>query len=578
VAINYPNGVDTFNEPSLPEYTSLSSAGTGTRAHVEHHHDLGQAVVALQNNAAKKGHNHSGDINDTSEGARLDWSNTHESDAPASTLAAARAYADTDTSSLSIHHTLGTEANQAAPGNHNHTYNNLLGIPIKACTDNTRPLDPSAGMLIYETNTNRMRVWNSFAANQLTTGLNSIENFSAGVNNNNLGTSLWQQTYYATDLPVPEIFTTSPPAPWTTEETAQGKMAIPDGQTASWIDAGIFTEQCVARRINSADANTQTDNQVLSFKTGSTVIEDGDSNPLLRVEGATNDFYLRMSANSQSYWRFRLGYNYIKVFATTTGRSGEFFIGQISNITTAVANTEWRIELQDRTLRFYRLGEFLGAVTDSRAVTSLGQNFRGWGIGMQAGYRVLGQTTPANLQWVRIADLGLYETIYRWTLLPAASVPSCRLRQSTAQKLTNTGTILQWGGTPEEDNFGFFNSANPSQVTITEPGLYQVEAALQWDPQSCPDVASAILMRNGTDTDIREQRFIRGNDSIPGFSQTVSLSAKIRAAAGDTLAIKASYSTKSGMEIFSFFESLVNNLSGASTKVTSRLDVTYVAP
>lgn len=571
MAINYPNGVDTFSEPTLPEYTSLAQPGPDGRAHVAHHRDLGDAVEALQTHAAKRGHDHSGDATSTSAGAKLKWNNTHQSEVPATSLTVARQYADTDYNDLSIHHTLGTGQFQAAPGNHNHVYSTLIGIPWLACLSTQPPPDPTPGMLIYETDTNRVRVWNTFNQNQITAGLNSLENFNQGVNNQNLGNTRWEQTYYATDLPVPEAFTTSPPAPWTVAQAAQGRLATPDGQTASWIDAGIFTEQCVARRINAADAITQSDNQVISFKTGSTVIEDGDSNPLLRVEGATNDFFLRMSANSQSYWRFRLGFNYVKVFATTTGRSGEFFIGQLTNITTNLANTEWRIELEERTLRFYRLGQFLGAVTDSRSLTSKGALFRGWGFGVQAGYRVLGQTTPANIDWIRVADLGLYQSVYRWTLLPAASVPTCRLIQKFNQPLAKTGTILQWSEAIE-DNFGFFNLNNPSLVTITEPGLYQVEAALQWDPQVAPDEATAILMLNGKETTIRESRFIRGNDFTPGFSQTLSLSSKIRVGAGETLSIKATYQAKADLlsQILSFFDE--------TSKVTSRIDVTYVAP
>lgn len=572
MAIDYPNGTDTFNEPSLPEYTSLSSAGTGTRAHVDHHRDLGDAVEALQRHAAKKGHDHSGDGDDTSKGAKLSWLNTHQPAAAAGSLGAARGYSDTDLGELSIHHTLGTGEYQAAPGNHNHQYNTLLGIPLQACLSSSRPVSPTAGMLIYETDTNQIRVWNTFAQNQLNAGLNSVENFNQGVNNNDLG-SRWQQVYYATNKPIAEIF---PSLPWATEESAQGKMATPDGQTASWIDAGSFTEQSVARRVHSADAVTQSDDQVLSFKTGSTVIEDGDITILPRVEGATNDFYLRMSSDSQSYWRFRLGFKYIKVFATTTGRAGEFFVGGIDNVITNLANMEWRIELKDRTLRFYRLGELLGAVTDSQARTSKGANFRGWGIGMQAGRRVFGQTTPANIDWVQIADLGLYQSIYRWTLLPAAAVPSCRLVQkgfggSTGQKLSHLGTILQWSEA-EEDNFGFWTPDAPSQITASEPGLYNVTVAIQWDPQFSPDVGIVILMLNNQETAIREQRWIKGSDAVPGFSQTVSFNARIRLAVNDTLSVKVRHGAVSSVidKISTYFDS--------SSKIASRIDVTYVSP
>lgn len=160
MGINYPNGIDTFNEPSLPEYTSLSSAGTGTRAHVEHHRDLGDAVEALQAHAAKRGHDHSGDATDTAKGARLSWKNTHEASAPVTTLAAAQAYADTDLSALSVHHTLATNLPtsgttgqyQAAPGHHTHDYTTLTNIPWRVYA--TKPSTAADGALVYETDTN----------------------------------------------------------------------------------------------------------------------------------------------------------------------------------------------------------------------------------------------------------------------------------------------------------------------------------------------------------------------------------------------------------------------------------------
>ena len=47
---SFPGGFDTFNEPTIPEETTLSSAGTGSRNHTEHHRDLGDAVEAIERN------------------------------------------------------------------------------------------------------------------------------------------------------------------------------------------------------------------------------------------------------------------------------------------------------------------------------------------------------------------------------------------------------------------------------------------------------------------------------------------------------------------------------------------------
>lgn len=147
---NYPGGVDSFHEPSQPEVTSLSQVGgqaTPGRNHVEHHRDLGDAVEALQTHAAQRTHDHSGSGSDPTRGVKLAQANTHQS-------------ADTDTATTAIHHTLGKGANQAAAGNHTHDYNDgtILNAPFIRCTSTTRP-SPTDGLIIYETDTKRMRVY-----------------------------------------------------------------------------------------------------------------------------------------------------------------------------------------------------------------------------------------------------------------------------------------------------------------------------------------------------------------------------------------------------------------------------------
>ena len=145
MAINYPDDIDVFTEPSAPEFTSLSSAGDGTRAHVAHHHDLGQAVIALQTHAAKRGHNHSGDAANTSKGAKLAQANTHQS-------------ADTDTSTTALHHTLGTGANQAAAGNHIHDYSQLTGTPWQRVTTLPSTSSVPEGTVVYLTTNQTVRI------------------------------------------------------------------------------------------------------------------------------------------------------------------------------------------------------------------------------------------------------------------------------------------------------------------------------------------------------------------------------------------------------------------------------------
>lgn len=149
----FPAGNDTFTEPSVPESTSLSSAGTGTRNHLEHHRDVGDAVEALERLVALLDHDHSGTGGRPT--AKLKQANTHES-------------ADTDVAATSLHHTLGPGAFQAAPGNHKHQATDILGQAMVLCTSTTRPSSPVLGMMIYETDRHRVYVWDQFPSN--TTG------------------------------------------------------------------------------------------------------------------------------------------------------------------------------------------------------------------------------------------------------------------------------------------------------------------------------------------------------------------------------------------------------------------------
>lgn len=155
MATEYPNSKDVFSEPLSPQTTFLAQEGPDGRNHYEHHRDLGDAVEALQEHAAKRGHDHSGSATDTSRGIKLLQANTHQS-------------ADTDLSASSLHHTLGTGAGQAAAGNHTHDYalspgqgGTILNRPFVVCTSTTRPGSPFAGLTIFETDTRRFWVYHT---------------------------------------------------------------------------------------------------------------------------------------------------------------------------------------------------------------------------------------------------------------------------------------------------------------------------------------------------------------------------------------------------------------------------------
>lgn len=138
----YPHQIDVFTEPSAPASTPLDSSGTGDRNHWQHHRDLGDAVEALQIYAAKAAH-----IHDGSDGtAKLAQANTHQN-------------ADTDSAPSAIHHTLGNNPNQAAPGNHVHQASEIVGLGFRIATSTTKPVNPPLGTSVIETDTACYRSW-----------------------------------------------------------------------------------------------------------------------------------------------------------------------------------------------------------------------------------------------------------------------------------------------------------------------------------------------------------------------------------------------------------------------------------
>jgi hypothetical protein len=558
VPTNYPNGgnngLDEFIEPLSPETTPLSQAGGGNYTHAQSHTNMGDAIEALQVNAALRTHDHSGNPAspvDRAKGFRLAQVNTHES-------------VDTDTSVSSIHHTIGPGATQAAAGNHTHEYTAILNTPLRMCTSTSRPVGVPAGTMIYETDTNRVRAWAQFAAaNVAVSGVDATDDFNR-VNSANMGSG-WSQIY------TPGSF---------------GVMATPDGNNLSWTDSGGDPARCIARRINPSDMRTQTDDQIIIWRTGG--FQQEYYTPFFGATGPSNDFYFRMSDDALSYLRLVSTYNEwgqgsLTLYGTKTGPGGEQRIGSISANTYQI-NTFWIAELVGDTLSVSYGPNLTGStvpvgkIVDNNAVTNKGPSYRGWGVGMVAGNRQgldaigFGQVTPANISLVTIKDAIYYVGRPLWQLLTVASVPVVRLRQSQAQQINTAGTFIQWGE-ELEDNFGYYSPLSPSSITIAEPGLYHLNVALQWNSQGVGEEGTVVACINGVETDLRNSAYqkIGTTTAAAGFSQTLTLSGKIRLAANDVLSVKAKHSSPNFIaQILSFFD--------AASKVNSRLDLVYVSP
>lgn len=157
-------------------------------------------------------------------------------------------------------------------------------------------------------------------------------------------------------------------------------------------------------------------------------------------------------------------------------------------------------------------------------------------------------------------------------------VVACRLRQGVRQSIKTAGTIIEWHE-ELEDTLNYFNpAASLTSIVIRTPGLYQIDCAIQWDPQVVPDVANAVLCINGVETAVRAQVAMRGNLNTPNFSQTVLVSGKLRFTANQVLTVKVSYTANTTIvdKIFSFVETAANTVLGTSSSITSRIDVVYV--
>ena len=207
-------------------------------------------------------------------------------------------------------------------------------------------------MLVYETDTGVFRQYAQYLDNQTVPGLNSTDDLER-TNANDLGNTLWEALYILNET--------------TATDNTHGKWAIPDGHNASWIDNGNDTVRVINRRINPSDMLTQSDDQVIRWKTGSITIENN-----LGLAQASNDAYFRMSADKSQYVRVAVEFGRIDVRYTTTGWINEKSLGVLTNVDTDDPNVDWWGVLRDRTLSIYRNGEFIGSVVDRQQVSAKG--------------------------------------------------------------------------------------------------------------------------------------------------------------------------------------------------------------
>ena len=515
MGILYPNNIDSFAAPTNPANTSLSSAGSSTRAHTQSHQDLGAAIMALETNAAPLAHDHSG-----TDGSGI-W--------PTNKLAAANTHQspDTDSGPIALHHTLGKRPFQAAAGNHLHDYAGpeIINKPYQVCTSSTRPLNPTIGTMIFEQDTNTVRVWADFNPNaELQPGLSYGYAFSTHNGTSGLDPSIFSQSYVVGSSP------------------DDGVMTSPSSGNCQWATGGALnvTCRCIAQGVVSFYDEFYTDDQQISFTTGSITLQ-----PRQGSDSPTNDAYLRVSEDGSHYVRFTINDQYASIYYTTNGPTHEVLLGAVLT-TTDHPQARWTCQAIGSSYLIYvnaaansGLGTQVLSAVDFWNAAGIGPGYRDWAIGMTAAAGTGALRVPNNLTRIDVADLPYYNVQPIWQLLNVGNVPHLRAEAHFTQLIAVGGghvgfrqVLWDWITGHE------FMRVDASQfnITIPETGHYSVDAAVVWDPSVAAHSATIAIYLNGNSLGNQVSQQI---GATVGYAQTVAISFTYYFTAGNVITVWA---------------------------------------
>ena len=333
---------------------------------------------------------------------------------------------------------------------------------------------------------------------------------------------------------------------------SDGAMATPTFGSASWVMGNNNTCRCIAQNIDSA--GTTTDDQTVIFTTTSAIDYQ------LFHDSPTNDVYLRMSADRQTYVRLELTAAHATFYSTTSGPGGEQVLGSVSAGTQSTTAIEWEVKASERTFTLYRGGVQILVFTDSNNVTQKGEGYRTWGIGMTATEGRRYQLVPANLASVHVQDAPRYSTTPIWQLLNVGAVPYVRAETHVSQEIAVGRPITAFWDMIWEDIFAFFGHGSigtltpvpqSTDIVITESGHYDCHASIHWDP-GYPKLDHGMVgfTVNGIDIGRKNWEFIRGNAYSPGFAQTNEIYMSWHFAAGDVLRVVAQHNAPTPARLF----------------------------
>lgn len=341
---------------------------------------------------------------------------------------------------------------------------------------------------------------------------------------------------------------------YVTGNAADGTMAVSASGSAAWIVGQNQTARIIAKCIASGATTTLSDNQDLSFTTGTTM---GVS--ILGQPSPTVDAYLRMSSDGQTYVRLALNNAQAQFFYTSSGPAGEKSLGSASAGTLST-NMQWEVKLNGNVFTLYRGGVSILSATDSSNLSAIGASYRGWGIGMTATQGSQYQLSPSTITQLVMNDLPIYGSETIWQLLNLGSVPYVRGETHVGQSIAVNNQVSAFWDTVLEDIFGFFGYnqigtqttiPQTTGITITEAGHYDVHASVPWDPTfDAFDHAMIGFTVNGQDIGRRNWTFMRGNGYAPGFAQTNEIFMHWHFAAGDVLRVVIAHNASSTQWLF----------------------------
>lgn len=217
------------------------------------------------------------------------------------------------------------------------------------------------------------------------TGLNGGDNFERSAPSDLGGSAFWNSQFLA-------------------GSNVNGYDAISGGHEAQWVDTGGNTAYAMHQRTATADATTQTDNQLVTLTAGTVVAEttptfDSDDAATFLINRMSNDFanmvlvgLFSVTGQHQAQWLYR--------------RNGTFTSLNIHANITQSAGDVWSLGCVGRLFTLSKNGATVSTWNDTGNVSLLGSTARGWGWGHQAASRSFGsaQTTPGSVADARIQD------------------------------------------------------------------------------------------------------------------------------------------------------------------------------